>query len=949
MERKNPFCLVLVLHTASLLLSQGCAAAAQTPSEARRALPTGSIRPPAVFLGHEVGADYKLARYEKIRGYFEHVAANSRRVSVREIGLTTEGRNMFIAEVTDDTSAGKMQKAMENQRRIADPRLINNEQHERQLVAEAKVVMLVNCNLHSTEIASSQMTMELLYDLATGTSPEIEDILAKAVIVLIPSANPDGLDKVIDWYERSLGTPWEGTGMPWLYHKYAGHDNNRDWFMLNLQETRLVTRVIYRQWLPNIVYDIHQMGNSGARLFVPPFFDPKNPNVHPLNDHMMLIIGGHMGAALNRAGKTGILNSAMYDNWWQGGFRTAAYRHNITGILTEAASVLIASPVFQRKSQLSGGRRGMPDYAIATNFPEPWPGGWWRLRDIVDYEKIACMSLFTLAARYHDLVKSNTIKQARDAIEKGQTEPPFAWLVPPDQRDARTAAEMLSILHATGVEVHQAQDEFTADGVQYPAATYILYCAQPYRAHLNDMMERQVYPNRSSYPGGPPEAPYDTAGWTLPLQMGVRSVSVNQPFECRARELETVTMPQGKVTDQSEETVGYAVRAGANDNYRLANRLFKAGIPLRMIHSQPAWVRATGMPLPRGSLLISDANGAAPGLLEGISSELISTNQKHFRVKNALVDVAPPRLGLYQPWTASKDEGWTRLVLDNFEFAYTSVHNAEIRAGNLKSRYDCLLLASVSSGSIINGRAVDTTEPQYVGGIGSERWDTGLYRSLVQSSYRQFQYPGSQRSSRQIVERLLLPRLDIAHLGRSKASGWFRLPRMGLGLLRQVPGVRADRRVQRKRQRIETSRRPLPCARCGTIFGHGPAGERGTGVNSRQARDCRGRIRRRKNHSAGIRGPASRAATRDISPVVQRYPQQFGPELTAEGQHHPCRHRKLIAKNSLSCDGPRCQYPASNTLGNPGPNLFHCPAFSKCPTAASLRSSCTCLLRTKSD
>ncbi|MHC4146958.1 MAG: M14 family metallopeptidase, partial [Planctomycetota bacterium] len=191
---------------------------------------------------------------------------------------------------------------------------------------------------------------------------------------------PDGLDKVIDWYERSLGKPWEGTGMPWLYQKYAGHDNNRDWFMLNLTETRLVTRVIYKQWLPNILYDIHQMGNSGARLFVPPFFDPKNPNVHPLNDHMMMIIGGHMGAALSRAGKKGILNSAMYDNWWQGGFRTTAYRHNITGLLTEAASVLIASPIFQRKSELTGSRRGMPNYAIATNFPDPWPGGWWRLR-----------------------------------------------------------------------------------------------------------------------------------------------------------------------------------------------------------------------------------------------------------------------------------------------------------------------------------------------------------------------------------------------------------------------------------------------------------------------------------------------------------------------------------------------------------------------------------------
>ena len=723
MERKDVFGLFLVLHVVCLLLSPGCAVAAQGPSQATRASGVEKVRPPEDFLGHKVGADYKLARYAKIRAYFDHVAQNSRRVSVREVGLTTEGRNMFIAEVTDDASPAKTAKAMADQRRIADPRLIGNERDERELMAGAKVVVLVNCNLHSTEIASSQMAMELLYDLATGTSPEIRDILDKTIIVFVPSANPDGLDKVIDWYERSLGTPWEGAGMPWLYHKYAGHDNNRDWFMLNLQETRLVTHVLYNQWLPNIVYDIHQMGNSGARLFVPPFFDPKNPNVHPLNDHMMLIIGGHMGAELNRAGKKGILNSAMYDNWWEGGFRTTAYRHNMTGILTEAASVLIASPVFQRKSELKGGSRGMSDYAIATNFPEPWPGGWWRLRDIVDYEKIACMSLFTLAARYHDLITSNTIKQARDAIEKGKTEPPFAWLVPPDQVDARTAAEMLSVLHATGIEVHRATEEFSADGVPYPAGTYILYCGQPYRAHLNDMMERQVYPDRSAYPGGPPEPPYDIAGWTLPLQMGVRVVSANQPFEARAERLETVTLPSGKVTEAPQETRGYVVRAGANDNYRLINRLFRAGIPFQMISSQTRWKETTGMDVPCGSLFIPDVekiSAAMPALLEGICAVLVGVSDDSSRVRAALTDVSPVRLGLYQPWTASIDEGWTRLVLDNFEFAYSSVHNAEIRAGNLAERYDCLLLPSVSSGSIVNGQAVDATEPQYVGGIGSE-------------------------------------------------------------------------------------------------------------------------------------------------------------------------------------------------------------------------------------
>jgi len=706
MKRKNLFCLAFVSHFVFVLLGPGCAAA--------------QVRQPEAVIGHQVGADYKLTRYETIREYFEHVADNSRRVNVREIGVTTEGRNMFIAEITDDASPARMDKAMAHQKQIADPRLIKSQQQENDLVTNAKVVVLVNCNLHSTEIASSQMAMELLYDLATGTSPEIQEILRRTIIVMIPSANPDGLDKVIDWYERSLSKPWEGTGMPWLYQKYAGHDNNRDWFMLNLTETKLVTRVLYKQWLPNILYDIHQMGNSGARLFVPPFFDPKNPNVHPLNDHMMMIIGGHMGAELNRAGKKGILNSAMYDNWWQGGFRTAAYRHNITGILTEAASVLIASPIFQRKSELSGGRRGMPNYAIATNFPDPWPGGWWRLRDIVEYEKIACMSLFTLTARYHDLIKSNTIKQARDAIERGGTEPPFAWLVPPDQIDAGTTAEMLSILRATGVEVHQASEEFSADGVLYPSATYILYCAQPYRAHLNDMMERQVYPNRSSYPGGPPEAPYDTAGWTLPLQMGVRSISVNQPFECRDRELETVELPQGTVMGKSDETRGYVVRAGANDNYRLANRLFKAGTGLQMIASQSLWKDVTGIEMPLGSFFISDANREVPRLLEGISTELVGVSQEDSQLKDAIADMSAPRLGLYQPWTASKDEGWTRLVLDNFEFAYTAVHNAEIRAGNLRQRYDCLILPSVSSSSIIKGRPADTTEPQYVGGIGSE-------------------------------------------------------------------------------------------------------------------------------------------------------------------------------------------------------------------------------------
>jgi hypothetical protein len=703
--------LSLVVGFWGVLLLTGCGA-----------LAAEAVRPPEAFLGHRVGEDYQLARYEKISAYFRHVADASSRVRVRDIGPTTEGRRMILAEITEEAQPGPLSQAMARQKMVADPRLIPDEKQEQQLVQDSKVVVLVSCNLHSTEIASSQMAMELLYDLATDTTAEVRDILRRVIVVLIPSANPDGLDKVIEWYERSLGKPWEGAGMPWLYHPYAGHDNNRDWFMLNLQETRLITHVIYKEWLPEVVYDIHQMGSSGARLFVPPFFDPKNPNIHPLNDSMMLIIGGHMAAALTRAGKQGVIHSAMYDNWWQGGFRTVVYRHNMTGILTEAASVLIASPVFLRKNELSGGPRGMPDYEVMSNFPDPWPGGWWRLRDIAEYEKIACLSLFTLAARYHDLFKSNVIKQARDALERGAGEPPCAWLVPADQRDPRTAAEMLKVLHATGIEVHQAQAPFTADGVEYPAQTFVLYCRQPYRSHLNDMMERQEYPNRSLYPQGPPEAPYDIAGWTLPLQMGVRAVSVNRPFECQARKLDEISLPAGKITD-AENAGGFLVPAGANDNYRLLNRLFAAGVPVRRVVTPASWKTLLNADVPTGSLFLPDVNALGPvesGILRGISCTLTGIRPKQVTKGLASQGLTRPRLGLYQPWVANADEGWTRLVLENFEFKYDSVHNAEIRAGDLRKRYDCLVLPSASAKSIVDGMAVDATEPQYVGGIGSE-------------------------------------------------------------------------------------------------------------------------------------------------------------------------------------------------------------------------------------
>jgi len=672
---------------------------------------------PAAFLGHEVGADYRLVKWPKIVEYFQHLDAASDKLLLEDIGPTTEGNRMYLATISAPDTIANLQPHRDAQRKISDPRRIANATERERLTRETKVPILVNCQLHSTETAGSQMAIELAYELVTSNSEQIKEILDRCIILLVPCANPDGQIMVTEWYERSIGTPWEGrASMPKLYQKYAGHDNNRDWFMLNLQETRNTTKVIYEQWFPTIVWDVHQMGNEGARLFVPPFYDPKNQNVHPGIDQTLLIIGGHMAGDLAQQGKKGVVHSAIYDNWWAGGFRTTPYRHNMVGILTEAASVNLASPIFQRKSELDGHTRGLPEYTAQTNFPDPWPGGWWRLRDIVDYELAIAKSLFTLAARYHDRFQGNYIQFGEEAIAKGMNEPPFAWLVPPAQHDPRSTYEMLERLAATAIEVHQADAPFIADGVEYPAGTFILYTAQPFRPHLMDMMERQHYPDREMYPGGPAERPYDMAGWTLPLQMGVNYVEVDGEFDVQASKLDAIALPLTPVTGEGSN---FALSLGSNDDFRLMARLAKASIPAWRVGqiSKP-----DDVPVKQGDLVLfaKDITRARmEELTKGLAVYVKALSDEDAKLYGSY-EVHASRAALYQPYIANMEEGWARLALDNHEIPYDTIHNAGIRAGNLNARYDVIVLPPAGPESIINGYPTDSTAPEFVGGIGHE-------------------------------------------------------------------------------------------------------------------------------------------------------------------------------------------------------------------------------------
>ena len=684
---------------------------------------SAQIISPEEAIGFPVGADYKLARWETITGYLRSLAASSDRVILEKRGKTTEGLDFVLVLISSPENLAKLDQYKAIQQKLANPQGHDLTELER-LTQEGKAVVMISCNIHSTEVASSQMSMELAYQLATENTPKVEEILENTILLLIPSANPDGLNMVVDWYERTVNTPYEGARMPWLYHKYTGHDNNRDWFMLTQVETQLVTQILYEEWFPQVVYDVHQMGNRGARFVIPPYFHPINPNIPPLLQRELALIGAQMALDLTSQGFTGVLSNAVYDMWWHGGFRTVPYRHNMIGILTEAASVNIASPVFQPRSSLWGHRRGLSEYAQQTNFPEPWPGGWWRMRDIIDYEQAAAYSIMSIVAKQREMFLTNFYKMGLDAVEKGEKEPPRAFLVPTDQRDMDTALKMLRILQRGGVRIHQADANFTADGVEYPAGTYAVLMAQPFRAHAKDLLEVQYYPRRIPAPGASPERPYDIAGWTLPLQMGVKVIKVVNAFETDLTLVEEIPKTVGKLhTDgvDFQDAVAYVFKNQTNLETVALNRLLQED--RWTVYQQQKETLWKDLDLPRGTIVLK--SGRIPGsdsaelrdLSESLGIEIYALNQRYVDLKAKL---RQPRLGLYKPWVANMDEGWTRWVLEEHEFPYRNLTDAEIRAGDLAEWYDAIILPDMRASGMIEGHAEGSLPPEYVGGIGLE-------------------------------------------------------------------------------------------------------------------------------------------------------------------------------------------------------------------------------------
>ncbi|MGQ9561377.1 MAG: M14 family zinc carboxypeptidase [Candidatus Oleimicrobiaceae bacterium] len=665
---------------------------------------------PEQFFGFRLGSDYKLASWEQIVSYFKELDQASDKLTLQELGHSTMGNPFVMAIISSPANLARLDELKANSRRIAKARDLSDQQ-ARRIASESPIVVLITCSIHATEVGATQASPELAYNLITQDTPATQRVLNNVLFLLVPSFNPDGLVLVKEWYDKYVETPYEGSGMPWLYHKYTGHDNNRDAYMLTQVESQLVTKVMYQEWFPQVYLDMHQMGSSGPRIFVPPYQEPLNPNPDPLVNWENALLGEHMAMDLQAKGYRGVGTRLYFTAWWQGAFLQTAWWHNMVGLLTELASCRIASPIFLEKGDLKGGGLGFERYQVATNFPDPWPGGWWRLRDIVDYDLAAAFSLLEAAAQLKEKFLYNHYLMGKRAIAKGQTEPPYAFLIPPEQHDRGAATKLLDVLQQGGVELHRAQADFVADGVPYPAGTHVVLMAQPYRAFAKDLLEPQRYPDMRQYPDGPPIPPYDAAGWTLPLQMGVTCVQVERPFTAQ---LVAVAKVQPEPGSLSGGGYAYALSPSENASYAALNCLLAEGLPA---YAAAELFSAGGQSFPAGTVLVP-TNKVPPDRMRKIAQEK-GLHVKGVRSKPRVkaYRLSPRRIAVYQPWTSSMHEGWSRWVLEQYGFAYTNLHNEEIRAGRLRERYDVIYFPDIYAEGILEGRPEGTAPPEFTKGI----------------------------------------------------------------------------------------------------------------------------------------------------------------------------------------------------------------------------------------
>ncbi len=690
------------LATALFLLATPCPGQAQEPMT------------PESFFGHPVGADYHLTTYEKAMEWFDHLAEHSGgRMRIMEMGVTGMGRPHRYAVVSSAENMARLDEHRATARRLSLGRGLGLEEAQA-LAREGKGIVWIDVGLHATEAAPSEHALQLAYDLVVDEDPRTRRI-REELITLLVFPNPDGMTMVAEWYMQHVGTEFERSRMPWLYNRYIGHDNNRDSFNVTQEEVRNVSRLQNQEWFPNVVYNHHQTAPFPTRIWIPPYGEPVNPNKPGEVIRWENLIGAAMGRAFDAEGKAGAVSRVSFDAWYPGFMTQVVTHHNIPSILTETALYYLATPHEYSVEDIPEEWR---DFQKAAFYTAPWKGGWWRIGDAVEYCLTASKAVLDVTARYREDMLLSKYRLAQANIQRFGEEGPFGWVFPVEQTDRLALMELLEKFELLGVEVYSSREAIRTEGREFPAGTLVVPTSQPFGGFVKTLLERQEYPDLRTkthlWQGIPrrievesePLRPYDVAGWTISLQMGLEAVELDRlPSELALAQMGEF------VPSLRQEPGTWLLKRSDGASWKAVNRLLEQGVGVevevggegRFVVRPDAVEEMSQVFRDIGSVPVSDlvTEGTGPGL-------------------PVTEPLSPFRVALYRPWEGNMDEGWLRWILEHYEFPFTELRNERIRAGSLGEDFDVIVLPSVRGRSILEGNREGSIHPEYVGGIGEE-------------------------------------------------------------------------------------------------------------------------------------------------------------------------------------------------------------------------------------
>ncbi|HON19620.1 MAG TPA: M14 family metallopeptidase, partial [Salinivirgaceae bacterium] len=653
-----------------------------------------NVTAPKEFFGYEPGSDRKLINYQKLVDYFKTLERQSKRISIYEIGKSHFNNPIFVVAISSEENIGQLETLKAINKTLAIDVTLTDEKAQ-ELAIQGKVFVLGTLSMHSNEVGPSQAAPIIAYRLLSTQNPDTLSWLKNTVYLMVPCHNPDGLNMVSEWYTKTIGTTYEGTIMPGIYHKYAGHDINRDFVMLTQPENMAVSKLTSHEWFPQVMVEKHQMGMTGPRYFVPPNHDPIAENVDETLWSWIGVFGSAMLNDMTNNGLQGIAQQYEFDNYWPGSTETCLWK-NVISLLTEAASVNYATPVFLEKNELKVWGKGLSEYEKSVKFVAPWEGGWWRLSDIVKYEVNSTFSLIKTASLHKNAILKSHNDLCKKEFEKGKNSPPYYYILPHSTDNKSGLRDFVKLMVDHGITIHKLTKDVTIDRTVFYAEDIVISLAQPFRSFIKEVMETQKYPERHYTLGGAMIRPYDITSWSLPLNFGIVSYEITT----KSTDLESALIPITQVSFQQNlhsEGKFLIFSPSDNESYKVAFLALSKGEKVFRLTSDYV---EDGKNHIIGSFVLQKS---AENLLKGLNLAVSPTYVQSIP-STLLTELKMPSIGLVESWFQDMDAGWTRYLFDTYGIPFKVVRPSELADLNLQKNFQILIFPNQESDLLMTGK-----------------------------------------------------------------------------------------------------------------------------------------------------------------------------------------------------------------------------------------------------